>query len=274
MPPKSFVVIREIVPGLRTYSAPFSRFNLIPFGGRSTAVRLSNGDVLVTASTALTSETKASVDELGPVKYLIALDGVHWLYLKEWKTAYANAHVAGVADSEKKSGVKHDGVWGRDPQPLGSDPIVNAEIKVECFLGHHSHDLAVLHVASKTLIEADLLFNMPAKEQYSAPGAPSYKGPFGLLGSVLGVNPWTPGHKSLTWSAIAKDRTKMAYSASVVASWDFQRIIPCHGDVLEEKGNEGWRAAYSKYFDAIAAGTLTGYTPPAPTVVPVNEKSN
>ena len=71
-------------------------------------------------------------------RYIVALDAVHWLYIKEWKEAYQGARVAGVAGSEKSSGVKHDGVWGRDEQPLGPDPVVNAELKVECFHGHHS----------------------------------------------------------------------------------------------------------------------------------------
>lgn len=258
--PSEFVVIRDVISGLRIFSKPFARHGLLPFGGRSTAIRLSNGEVFVTASTPLTAETKASVDELGPVKYLVALDGVHWLYLKEWNAAYANARVVGVADSERKSGVKHDGVWGRDEQPLGPDPVVNSEIKVECFLGHYSHELAVLHIPSKTLVQADLLFNMPAKEQYSAPGAPNSNGPLGLLRPFFNAGPWSRRHKFITWNAMARDRELMAKSVSLVATWDFERIIPCHGDVLETRGNEAWRAAFSPWLDAIAAGTLKGHT--------------
>lgn len=51
--------------------SPFSRFGLIPFGGRSTAIKLSNGDVWVMASTPLTAETKAKLNELGPVKSVV-----------------------------------------------------------------------------------------------------------------------------------------------------------------------------------------------------------
>lgn len=60
----------------------------------------------------------------------------------------------------------------------------------------------------------------------------------------------------------------MRRDAATVASWDFTRIIPCHGvgaphlskptydvnteylqDVIEDKGHEAWVAAYSKYLD-------------------------
>lgn len=40
------------------------------------------------------------------------------------------------------------------------------EIKLQYFSGHMNKDIAVLHVPSKTLLCADLLFNLPAKESY------------------------------------------------------------------------------------------------------------
>lgn len=48
--------------------SPFARFGVIPFGGRSTAIRLPSGGVWVLASTPLGAQTKAKLDELGPVK--------------------------------------------------------------------------------------------------------------------------------------------------------------------------------------------------------------
>lgn len=47
---------------------PFARFGLIPFGGRSTAIKLKDGGVWVLASTPLDEETKNTIDNLGPVK--------------------------------------------------------------------------------------------------------------------------------------------------------------------------------------------------------------
>ncbi|CAK5272176.1 unnamed protein product, partial [Mycena citricolor] len=47
---------------------PFARFGIMPIGGRSTAIKLSDGGVWVLASTPLNPETKAKIDELGPVQ--------------------------------------------------------------------------------------------------------------------------------------------------------------------------------------------------------------
>lgn len=47
---------------------PFKRLNVVPFGGRSTAIKMRNGDVWVLASTPLNDATKQKLSELGPVK--------------------------------------------------------------------------------------------------------------------------------------------------------------------------------------------------------------
>lgn len=47
---------------------PFKRFGVFPIGGRSTAVKLSSGDVWVLASTPLNDVTKGKLKELGPVR--------------------------------------------------------------------------------------------------------------------------------------------------------------------------------------------------------------
>lgn len=65
---------------LHSYS-PFARFGIIPLGGRSTAIKLANGDVWVMASTPLDEPTKATLAKMGPVRYIVGADSVHHLYL-------------------------------------------------------------------------------------------------------------------------------------------------------------------------------------------------
>lgn len=58
----------QVTNGVWTFSRPFARFGWIPFGGRSTAIKLKDGGVWLLASTPMSEETKAKLDELGPVK--------------------------------------------------------------------------------------------------------------------------------------------------------------------------------------------------------------
>jgi hypothetical protein len=36
----------------------------------------------------------------------------------------------------------------------------------------------------------------------------------------------------------------MRRDAKKVAEWNVERIIPCHGDVLDSGGNEAWASVY------------------------------
>ena len=123
---------------------PFARFGVFPVGGRSTAIKLRNGDVWVLASTPLNDDTKNKLQELGPVKcvhffvatvinsspsrWIVGADAVHWLFLSmlrcpfvatraltsdidEFKQQYPDAKVIAVEEAQPKvpQGLKFDG---------------------------------------------------------------------------------------------------------------------------------------------------------------------
>lgn len=46
----------------------------------------------------------------------------------------------------------------------------------------------------------------------------------------------------------------MCRDAKKVAEWDIERIIPCHGDVLDSDGNAAWSALYEWYLQGRPRG--------------------
>ncbi|KAF9028778.1 hypothetical protein BDZ89DRAFT_1160155 [Hymenopellis radicata] len=244
------------------FSKPFARGGLIPIGGRSTAVKLSNGGVWVLASTPLSTETKSTLDKMGPVEYIVSADRVHHLFLTEYKTAYPNAKVIAPADAVERHGnkdLKVDGIWGKDPP----DTKYGFEDDIQhCyFSGFVNKDVAFFHPASKTLIEADLLFNLPATEQYSKsktsgkiPVFGGFNPMAGPLLALLGRWARTESMRSLhpclfvdsEWCEFAR---AMKRDAKTVSQWDFERIIPCHGDVIEQTGKKAWLDCYRHYLN-------------------------
>jgi len=68
------VKVRQVTDSIWTFSRPFLRVNLFKFGGRATAVRLSNGDVFLLSPVEPDDSTKATLDKIGKVKYLVAPD--------------------------------------------------------------------------------------------------------------------------------------------------------------------------------------------------------
>lgn len=233
----SDIIIREVDKDVWTFSRPFARWGFVPFGGRSTAIKLKSGNVWVMASTPLTTETKAKLDELGPVKYICGADVGHWLYLKEFKDGYPDAKLYSVDDAVKNKvdkSLKFDGVWGGENGPENFEE----EILACYFSGYELKDVAFLHIPSKTLVEADLLFNLPGKEQYSNKG--------GKFPGISSLSPYGWFHQSFT-KGQAKDQEAMKRDAKTVAGWDFNRIIPCHGDVIETEGNKAWKNVYKTF---------------------------
>ncbi|KAJ8519453.1 hypothetical protein ONZ45_g3625 [Pleurotus djamor] len=227
------LVIREVTPDIWTFSRPFPRFGFLPWGGRSTAIKLSSGDVWVLASTPLTDDTKESIDKLGPVKWIMGADAFKG-HLAEYKAAYPDAKVIGVEPlvaKKKAEGLVLDGAYGADPP----ETLYGFEDEIKA-----CKDVAWLHVASKTLIQADLLFNLPGNEQYSKTKT-SPKIP--ILGKL---DPYGGLQKKFLWGQ-GKDKEAMKRDAGTVADWDFERIIMCHGDVIENEGKKAWTTAYSRY---------------------------
>ena len=66
--------IRQVTDSIWTFSRPFLRVNLFKIGGRATAVRLSNNDVFLVSPTQPDDTTKAALEKIGKVKYLVAPD--------------------------------------------------------------------------------------------------------------------------------------------------------------------------------------------------------
>lgn len=112
------------------------------------------------ASTPLEQETKAVIDKLGPVKFIMGANAVHHLFLGQYKKAYPSAKLIAPADAlprlEDKS-LKFDGAWGRDSPDTTYG--FEDEIKACYFSGYKNKDVAFFHLETMTLIQADLIFN-------------------------------------------------------------------------------------------------------------------
>jgi len=193
----------------------------------------------VLASTPLNSQTKAKLDELGQVKYIVNPDIVHNLFLPEFKNAYPEAKLIGVEGTLCRSvgkTLKFDGIWGKDPP--GTKYGFEDDIQSCFFSGFKNQDVAFFHLKSKTLIQADLLFNLPGNEQYSKSKMPVF--------GTLKPSSWI--HQKLV-SSLGVDKEAMKRDATIVANWDFHTIIPCHGDVIQKGGKKAWREAYKAFIN-------------------------
>ena len=267
-PPTQGLSIRAITPVITTFSVPFLRFNVFPIGGRSTAIKLDNGNLWLLASHPLDQPTKDTLDGMGKsVDYIVCGDIEHTLYVRSYAETWPEARLVGPDEIVQKEGAKEGGLKYYRASDNGGKFGFEDEIEVVQFKGFANKDFAFWHKASKTLIQADLLFNLPAAEQVSlssftpkddrsfqsfphqfsksASGKPSSWVPgMGLLSTAFHPSAWL--HKQFVWAAGA-DKGLMREHLKAMQGWDFDRIIPCHGDVIETGGKKAWSEAYSKY---------------------------
>lgn len=100
------------------------------------------------------------------------------------------------------------------------------------------------------MIEGDLLFNLPATEQFSKADDSATTGIWTrIFNSINNTKGEALGQRRLIWYLISSgNRASFNKSMSKISKWDFDRIIPCHGDVIETGGK--------RIFDTIMAWHL------------------
>ncbi|KAK7754634.1 hypothetical protein SLS62_003418 [Diatrype stigma] len=282
--PADVMVIRDITPNIATLSVPFARFGIFRVGGRATLVRLTSGTLAVFSPVALTADVKAKVAAMGGnVGYLVAPDIEHHIFLSEWSRAYPGAKLIGPAglpqkrkqallDQKSKAGSdnnkKNEGgddertrpaddetfafVFSADHQDPGAiSAEFAADFAAEYVGAHPNREIVLLYRPDRVLIEADLLFNMPATEQYSRPAAAVERKRHPWINrawdALLTTEGPAKGHKRAQWYLFSNGtRDRAAFNASIrrIDAWDFDTIIPCHGDVIEGNAKEVFRKIF------------------------------
>ena len=168
----------------------------------------------------------------------------------EWYQAYPNARVIGPEGlpekraSQKKETVPFSTVFtqkNKHDVRIGED--FDRDFDYEYVGSHANKELVFLHRPDRTLIQADLLWNLPAYEQYSRTGESPTAGilsrMFAGMMTTAGTAVW---QKRFSWyAASSKDRTDYNACVQRINQWDFDRIIPCHGDVIESGGKGVFR---------------------------------
>ncbi|KAJ5775649.1 uncharacterized protein N7511_000660 [Penicillium nucicola] len=250
--PAATMVIRHVTPDIVTMSLPFARFGRLQFGGRGTLVKLSTGSLAVFSPVSLTPEVRETVESLGGnVRYIAAPDLEHHLHLTPWKQAYPQAEILapeGLFEKRKSNpeyaDTPFDHIFKKeDKLPRSISKEFDADFETEYVYGHGSRELVFLHKPSRTVIEADMLFNLPATEQYSkSPEGSKLNFLTKLLLPLMSTKPPATWHRRFAWYILSsQDRPAFNDSVRRIEAWDFDRLIPCHGDTIETGAKGVWR---------------------------------
>jgi hypothetical protein len=142
-------------------------------------------------------------------------------------------------------------------KPITSiSPEFDAEFDWEYVPSHLNKELVFHHKPSKTLITADMMFNLPATEQFSKSGVDAQSGIltkiFGALQSTAGSAVWQK--RTIWYGTSSSDRKGFNESVARINKWGFERIIACHGDVIEGNGKSVFEKVFSWHLEAAKKG--------------------
>ncbi|AOW02154.1 hypothetical protein B0I72DRAFT_133514 [Yarrowia lipolytica] len=240
---------RHVTPNIVIHSCPFTRACLLNFGGRMTLIKLQTEDegVVVFAPTPYGKESQSALKLLAGdtpnVKYLVAPDFEHHMALKGWKEAFPQALIIGPEElraKKKKEGLDidivlrpqdgHKLLQGKTLAAIGFPEELVAEFDVMYLPSHQNKEILMYHKPSETLMEADAIFNTPSYEQYKDCST----NPRGFIfPNIMNKMGFEGCLQRTMLPKIYKDKSAAREAFKQLMELDIQRIIPCHGELIE-----------------------------------------
>jgi hypothetical protein len=208
---------------------------------------------------ALTPEVKAKVTEMGgKVAYIIAPDIEHHIFITEWAKEYPEAKIIGPEGLQEKREKATDERIGKEKfafiytpenhEDNNIDKDFADNFEVEYVAPHPNKEIVLYYKPEKMLIEADLVFNMPCIEQYSRV-SDEVKNANGLANRLFAGLQSTEGEakgvKRLLWYGMSSSN-RPSFNASIqrIDTWDFDTLIPCHGETIQGGAKEFFRKVF------------------------------
>ncbi|BAM88815.1 putative short-chain dehydrogenase/reductase [Bradyrhizobium oligotrophicum S58] len=132
----------------------------LPLPIRMTVIRLSSGDLLLHSPTRFSHALREELEQLGPIKYLLAPNVAHWMFLPDWQAALPNARVyaaPGLAERQqvRRSGLRID----RELTDVTPDEW-SEDIQLVLLAAPLFTEIELFHKPSRTLILTDLVQNL------------------------------------------------------------------------------------------------------------------
>jgi hypothetical protein len=222
--------LEPLADGLWVAARPL-RLAVGDVGTRMSVVRLAGGELWLHSPVALDAATRAALDHIGKVRWVVGPSKVHHFYLGEYAAAYPGAELCaapGLAEKRRDLRFHHvlDGSW---PAPW------SAELPHLLFEGAPlMNEVVFFHRASRTLLLTDLAFHVE-------PGA---RGRARLFYWLVDAAPGRLGPHRVIRAGI-RDRAAARRSLEKILSWDFDRVIVTHGSVVESGGRERLRESFA-----------------------------
>jgi hypothetical protein len=222
-------LLRELAPDLWVTERSLT-FAGIDVGTRMTVIRLREGELFLHSPVALDPELQRALDALGTVRFAVAPNRMHHLFIGDYCDAYPKAELFAAPGLEtKRKDVGWRAVLGDEAPPAWA-----GQLEQLFFRGFPlANEVVFFHPPSRSLLLTDLAFNI------GPDSPPATRFAFRLLRAYERFGP------SLLERILIRDRSAGRASLQGILAWDFDRVIMAHGQVLAKGGRDALRAGYA-----------------------------
>lgn len=221
--------LRPIATNIWVLDFPL-RVGGLQLGTRTTVVRLASGGLWMHSPGPLLPDTVTAVSTLGPVQALVAPNSMHHLSLAQNVRLFPHAtvHVSPALPRKLSLPFPHE-VLSDEPPALWRDEISQHVVGGLPKL----REVVFLHHASRTLVLTDLAFHIRHSDSWFTRLFMRLNGAYGHFGP------------SRIFRSLVKDRAALRSSLDRIQTWDFDRVIVAHGEVLESDGKQAMQTPYA-----------------------------
>jgi Domain of unknown function (DUF4336) len=221
-------MLRQLDGDLWVEERPFKYFG-VEVGLRMSVIRLPGG-LLLHSPVRLDESTRAALDAIGPVRFVLAPNRFHHLFAGDYKLAYPEAQLLGAPGLERKR------------KDLRFDAIIDEKLPPEVFaefdhIVFHAfsplNEIVLFHRRSRTALFTDLIFNLTNPKSY-------FERFMLRLDGACGHPAVARSFRALLWM----NRTRALEELARILSWDFDRVTMAHGELIERDGKNAVRAAW------------------------------
>jgi hypothetical protein len=219
----------------------FADGGIVAFSGfdyptRMVVVRLADGSLWLWSPVEKTAEIESEVRSLGPVRHIVSPNKLHYLFLREWHSAFSDAKLWGTAATVAKCGDLHFCA------PLRDDPPDAWRGQIDQFYFSNSRfldELIFFHRASRTAIIADLSQTFSAA--FLKSHWPWWMRPIATFSKMIEGCGYPPIDYRVSFRHRASARPKIR----ALIDEHPEHVVVAHGEVVRTDGEAFLRRAFS-----------------------------
>jgi hypothetical protein len=202
------------------------------YGTRMAVIRFPDGSLFVWSPIALSDALRAEVDALGTVRFLVAPNSLHHLFLGDWAKAYPSARVhAAPGLRRKRADLSLGDELGDEAVPAWGGEVEHVVVKGNLI----TTEVVFFHRRSGTVLFTDLIQNFPAG------WFKGWRGVIARLDLMTGPEPAVPRKFRNTF--VGRKAARAAVRR--ILEWPSERVLAAHALPVTQDGRALIARAFS-----------------------------